>query len=782
MTNNKINFYVADKVFAEPYQCTAQKFKELMERPSTAYGIKRFQETGNRDDKSNYLPVARFHANFPNGGMSDDDAQPSGLIAIDVDDHNSLFGIDPDAQFEQYIKPYLSGRLAHVLMVYKTPSGVGLRVVAKRRTSLSIFEEQRILFNETCGNLPIGCFDKECCNISRSFFLPTPDYLYYINYGELFGGDMDETFAKSLNSSNAMTSWNIAKASADNAEVLADENDLAIEDAAGPDMPHEESLVSADVLAKISDDGLFYGDISYETLRSELCRAFKCTGRKGTRNNDTYKIACQLAHISRGIDHLCSVLPQWGLDNKEMKEIAQNAFKAIEPGEPISQPLSGIIDRFQSEDVVESAPALPQRLPKAFRVLLAPFPESKKKAMAISCLPSLGALATNARFKYFEDEIHSLSFITHLVAPPASGKSNMVKLSNLLLEDIQKADDEAREKIDQFKDQKEEAGQGKGPKNDHPMVRNFTPKTTYASMMEYMKAAKGKHLIVIAPEATTINQFEWWDHGTTALLAFDNEKGGRETKSSNSTTAHLPFYCNMALSGTPEKSIQMYKSVGDGLVTRVAFCTFENERGGIHESNNPRNAANLRAVKAIIDKLDNEPMPEKPYELRKIEAAIHKWCDEKGQLFTLTGDDSIETFRIRAAVIGFRAGALAWLLEGKRETTEAIDFALWVAEYTLFYQRKLFGEKANIDMEANRKALSGMRVNETSNLFESLGNNFETADLVKIYQSRGQAGTGSRGTIKRWINNGWVERLSNGKFCKTSTGIQVSERLSLIAS
>lgn len=769
----RINFYCAGKIWKETYQCTREKFYELLDNPSTTTGVEIFQRDNDKDAKVKNLPVARFQACIPNGGITDNDSVPSGLIALDVDDHESLFGIDPQRQFEQYIKPYLADRLSHVLLVYITPSGKGLRIVAKRRYATSIIEEQKTLFMETCSNLPMGSFDENCGNISHAFYLTPRSYLLYINEEELFDGDMAETFASTLTEEpkpdTALTLWNEAKAQAEDAEILDEVNDV----------------VSPDVLAKISEDGLFYGDISYETLRSELCRQFKCTGRVGTRNPYTFKIACQLAHICRNEEHLYKVLPQWGLPDKEMRELAKNAFKALAPGEPISMPLSKIIAAFQSEEVIESAPALPTNLPKAFKIILEPYPETKRKALAISVLPALGTLATGARFSYYEDEVHSLSFITHLMAPPAGGKSSMVKLNNRILRDLQAADDDARAKIDEYKDEKEAAGQmGKGPKNQHYMVRNFDPKSTYATVMDYMKAAKQKHLMVIAPEVSTINSFEWWDHGNTALLSFDNEKGGRETKSASATTAHIPFFCNMALSGTPDKSIRMYKDIGDGLVTRIAYCTYEEERGATYVPNKRRTPANEKALDEIVGMLSAEQMETdaKPYELRKIEKAIHDWCDRKGDLFKLTGEDSIETFRKRAAVIGFRAGALAWLLENKRETKAAIDFALWVAEYTLFYQRKFFGEKANIDMEANRKVLIGMKVNNNSTLFESLPDNFETCDLIRIYQSRGQNGSGSRTTINRWIANGWAERLVNGKFRKTPLGNDICQRFSMLAS
>ena len=45
------------------------------------------------------------------------------------------------------------------------------------------------------------------------------------------------------------------------------------------------------------------------------------------------------------------------------------------------------------------------------------------------------------------------------------------------------------------------------------------------------------------------------------------------------------------------------------------------------------------------------------------------------------------------ALNGFRAGILAYLLEGRQETERAIKFAVWYAERCLHYQLQLYGTK-----------------------------------------------------------------------------------------
>ena len=47
---------------------------------------------------------------------------------------------------------------------------------------------------------------------------------------------------------------------------------------------------------------------------------------------------------------------------------------------------------------------------------------------------------------------------------------------------------------------------------------------------------------------------------------------------------------------------------------------------------------------------------------------------------------SLDVLRRRAALNGFRAGIIAYLLEGRKETERAIKFAVWYAERCLHYQ------------------------------------------------------------------------------------------------
>jgi hypothetical protein len=71
-------------------------------------------------------------------------------------------------------------------------------------------------------------------------------------------------------------------------------------------------------------------------------------------------------------------------------------------------------------------------------------------------------------------------------------------------------------------------------------------------------------------------------------------------------------------------------------------------------------------------------------ELPLINQAIEAWDESKRQEYLHTLRYSLDVLRRRAALNGFRAGIIAYLLEGRKETERAIKFAVWFAERCLY--------------------------------------------------------------------------------------------------
>lgn len=760
----------------ESFVCTREWLDSKLDSAEVRQLVEEYRLTG--DDKvKGKLPMIFPHATFPNGKRDNESAVPSGLISIDVDDHENVYGIDPRAHFQKYIQPLLSTKLSHVLMVYVTASNRGFRVIAKRQRYGELIDEQRQLFAAIHGNLPLETMDTKTKALATPSFLTSREDLLYINNEELFGGEVSEGFAAGL--ALATTS---SVSSASEASSASESNAIV----AGTSAVSSAKLpISAEVEANISEDGAFYGETAFSEIVPELMRVDKIDLRKGNRNNSIYRLACQLRHICRSEQHIIQVLPFSGLSAQEVAETVHSACSNMRAGEPMDVLLKHVLERLcPSNQKQQSAePAMPTRLPSAMKAILDPIAPSHRPAMAICTLPMLGALATHARFYYLNDEVHSLSFQTVLMAEQASGKSTMPKLHKLLMGKIINQDQKNRERMDEWRDEREANGENAaGPKNLHLPIRNINPKTTYPAFLCLMKDAHGEHLFVCAPEIDSLPANQWLQNGSTPRLAFDNECGGQDTKSTKAVSGYIPFYCNTCMSGTPSAVMNRYKNAEDGLVTRTCFCTFPDERGMKRQRESARSAANLKSVNDTIDRLmayGKDNMDErKPVRLHKIEKALLKFYDMKGDLYNMTMNEAIETFRTRATVIGFRAGALAYLLEGCKETKAAIDFGLWVAEYTLYYQIKFFGSKNNEAVTANRLLLNAETIKSNDIIFMSLADEFTNSDIAALFQSRGRQGSGASQTGSRWELNRWVERVSRGRWRKTELGKARAELLS----
>ena len=123
-----------------------------------------------------------------------------------------------------------------------------------------------------------------------------------------------------------------------------------------------------------------------------------------------------------------------------------------------------------------------------------------------------------------------------------------------------------------------------------------------------------------------------------------------------------------------------------------------------------------------------------------------------------------DTYRKRAAVIGFRAGVIFHLLTGKdKETKDATDFALMIAEYCLEQQVKTFGEallNQYVDDQYGCK-----RNGKNNSVYEQLPPTFSIDDLRALKGSCSD--TGIRVIISRWKRDSWITKVDKGRWSKT---------------
>ena len=139
---------------------------------------------------------------------------------------------------------------------------------------------------------------------------------------------------------------------------------------------------------------------------------------------------------------------------------------------------------------------------------------------------------------------------------------------------------------------------------------------------------------------------------------------------------------------------------------------------------------------------------------------IADWLERKRQQAIDADSHAMDTLRRRAAVIGFRAGMLCYLLENHKYTKTVGAFAEWVAEYIFRNQMELWGTaieqtyKSSIESQTERGA--------AASLLSLLPEEFTAADLIKLRARKGQSFKSSAISmvLNRWKANHRIEKAT----------------------
>ena len=146
----------------------------------------------------------------------------------------------------------------------------------------------------------------------------------------------------------------------------------------------------------------------------------------------------------------------------------------------------------------------------------------------------------------------------------------------------------------------------------------------------------------------------------------------------------------------------------------------------------------------------------------RLRKAIDRWVEEKRVEAAKDIDRVKDTYRKRAAVIGFRCGVVFRLLEGK-ESNKCLDFALMMAEYCLQQQIAAFGEALqNQYVDARSEC---QRYGSNHSVYDQLPPTFTMGDLRAL--KRGLCGEAAlRKIISRWYRDHWIEKTAKAHWRK----------------
>ena len=697
-----------------------------------------------------HLPAITPHAcRFRgDGSRKSSNAVPSGLVMLDIDHIE-----DPYEFFSRWISRSLTPA-NKIYFVAITPSGHGLRVIAEREPEESISAAQERL----AALFALSEFDAVTKDLARASFLMPWSYVLYC---EPAGLNFDTPEREAV--------------------VTAHFAQLDTQPATSP-LTHSEASNSSPSERPIGGTSSYseastFRDIPYSDIVSYLENLLGGTPSEGERNQFYFTLVRYMRYICDfNADKCVAVLPDYGLSIGERHATAMSSVNRPRKGDmpdllnrAITAAQQAISEASNSRETASYSEASFNQLPPLPRVLeliCRRLPESFRPAMVIASLPILGALATRVRFQYLDKQEHSFSFMSCITAPAATGKSFIRKPVNLLLTPIDRQDEIERKREEEYKDALRAAKNSKmQPTNPRACPRNNGINVSIAKLLQLLAYSDGKHLIGIGEEIDTLVKSEragvWSQKSDIYRLGFDNAKYGQNYMSDNSFSANVPVFYNLLLTGTPGGMYRFFKDVEDGLVTRFCFAQLPDMFGGDIPAFENYTEAEEREIIDIADTLDKAAGT---IACSHVGVRIRRWLNDKRELAIREDSRAVDTLRKRAAVIGYRAGMLAYLLNECVYTKEVGQFTSWVAEYVFQNQMELFGSKFE------EVAQSQIRVRENRSqvvsLLQALPEQFTKSDLMALRARNGQS-TNIAMVISRWKAAGFIKQVEKNTYRKT---------------
>lgn len=732
-------------------ECTREEYLRVTESGdllTLCNQIASEEDAGKRGELKRRLPVVTWQAFFPGRRVSKE-AEPSGLFMLDIDHVDNPFVLYSNT---------VCKRVNELGIVYvgKTASCHGLRIVAKCLPTLHSIEEcQRWL----ASNLKVE-FDGVCKDWARCSYLVHDSYTYYMDANAIWQDEPAEG-----------TVYPVGQR-----PPFVENKDM------------EEMLDSAmDQREGLFGGGTDYKGVPYERIINEW---FYYTGgepTEGERNTRLYQLSLRLRYITDFNEAtMLRIMPRYGLPENEVKEIVRHSL-ATTRGQNMPKDLQETLERIDKQtkikgesneedlpEIITSTEKIPS-LPPVFRQWAEIAPEDFKSPSVLCQLPILGALGSRLRAEYLDGKLHSPSFQVSLEAPQASGKSFIVMLTEYELAQMMQADEAQRElerayqdKVSEMKllnikvnaDNKDQI-LGTKPKG---IIRYLPATISITKMLQRMEAAQGLHCFALAEEIDTVHKaFKKGFSNLSELLrvAFDNGLYGQDYASDSSWSGNVQLFYNTLFSGTPKAMCRFYPDVEDGLVSRVLFVTLPDQFGKPMPIWGTFNQDQKRIVDIGLTRLSeislqgNEVQPEHMMRLGWLNKTLELWIKAQQTEAVKENDRTRDIFCRRAAVVGFRAGMLAWFLWEEKNTPtirrNVCNFAIWVANCMLNQHILRFNVTSNHS-----------NVNRFETALNRLGDEFTREDAEKALLAEGYE-TDVRQALYKWRLQGLIEPVDKGR-------------------
>ena len=714
---------MASSFSGKPRKASMAAYRQLLAKNHVEEILQDVKQN-NRLDRKKELPVwLPLAQSFNNGTRKAEDAVPSGLFYLDIDEKGLTEQLWQKVQDENLIDEYR-------IVYFAESAGGGTHIWAWRTPGATIEED----IQKLASRLGVS-YDSHVTDLARCCFMVSEKYVKLLD---------PIVFEEQPSSPKLGDNRGLNEES-----PLTEKNENGTETCSDPQPPNL--------------GGSNYKGIPYENIVQALLwkLGYGDAPAEGERNMALYTMSRYMRFICDFDEQkLFTILPHWGLSDHEVQSTIKSAVGSTRPaGIPsmMNEVLSslGAASEAGSAESDESTVApVDNELPGILQDLSDHAPEEFREATLMAAMPMLGTLATGIRAKYRDGKLNSPSFIVDIEAPQATGKSFVDAEFELLMDPIIKQDEVEWQKEIEYSLAKKN---GEEVENPCAQIRIIEPNIGVSAFLERALYAKGKHLFTYAPEIETVLKNNkggaWTEKNDLFRLAYDNKPWGQHRISKDSFSGKVTLYYNMVMCGTPNKCRAFFADAESGLVSRVTPVLLPDMVGARMPHFKPWSQEDEEKVKRQCLCLMDE---EGEVELPLINKAIEAWDEEKRQEYLQTLRYSLDVLRRRAALNGFRAGIIAYLLEGRQETERAIRFAVWYAERCLHYQLQLYGNKIDA---LHDNAVSPQASKGNIRYLDVLPKEFTKEDLVNLRLANNESPV-VKTIICRWVKEGLVVKTN----------------------
>ena len=543
------------------------------------------------------------------------------------------------------------------------------------------------------------------------------------------------------------------------------------------------------------NDKSFKG-IPYSSIIAEWWHRNGGEPAEGERNVKLHKLAVNLRAIcDNKKELLMQVMPRFGLSDVELKSVVDSACK--EPPKGVSKVMQGIIDALElgiNPDEIEDAEAAAEEtgvkvnvksLPIGLKESLVGVPVSMHMPVLCGIMPIAGAYADGVEVEYCDGNVHRLGLMAIIRGEQASNKSVVKNAVDIWKRQFDDEDALARKREEEWKERKKgRKANEKAPDDPHVLIRVVPVTVSCSTLLKRFKNSNGHTLYSFGEELDTLRKTNgagsWSSKYDIYRLAFDRGEWGQDYNSDAAESGVVKVAYNWTMLGTNGALRKCFKAdnIENGLSSRVMLAEMPDSSFAKMPKFRKRSADDEAKIQEAVTRLRSFTGLLDVPRLRK---AIEAWVEEKRVEAAKDIDHVKDTYRKRAAVIGFRCGVIHHILslpqplqkEGScntpmKETTASIKFALMMAEYCLQQQIKAFGEALESQFIDARDEC--IRYGSNHSIFDQLSPAFTMDDLRAL--KRGFCSeAGLRKIISRWYRDHWIEKTDKTHWKKLNVNM-----------